>query len=312
VNDGLDLRSGVSLQQGRVVQIVPLWTLVARPKHDVTRSDVDDGHLDRVLVRAFMDSRMTAGPPLRVLVVDESGLAVAGRLGWSHAAERFDIVGHALEGARALELAGHHHPDVVLVALGLPDMVSGALLPALRAVTPWSRVVVVPEPGAVEGGAGEAAPSPAPRDERVAAHVAGEAAFSSSTDWHGVDHDGSSVGAARRFADAAVSAWRCDDLRDDVRLVTSELVTNAILHGQPTRALQLRLADDLLCVAVADGGEGSPAPGPPTVTSGRGMLLVSSMCEAWGVDPSRGGKEVWGSLSRREVVSSGSYLVSAG
>jgi hypothetical protein len=65
-----------------------------------------------------------------------------------------------------------------------------------------------------------------------------------------------SVPAARRFVDEALSSWGREELRDDVGLSVSELVTNATLHSRSSHFdVELRLHEDGLHVAVEDGGQ---------------------------------------------------------
>ncbi|GIG21314.1 DNA-binding response regulator [Cellulomonas chitinilytica] len=73
-----------------------------------------------------------------VLVVDdEPGLAHA--LGITLRASGWTVT-TADDGAHALAAAAHHHPDVVLLDLGLPDMSGIDVITALRA---WTRVPIV-------------------------------------------------------------------------------------------------------------------------------------------------------------------------
>lgn len=88
------------------------------------------------------------------------------------------------------------------------------------------------------------------------------------------------------------------DLLDDAAVVTSEIVTNAVLHGQPEVTLRLRLDPPSVGVAVHDCGDPS-LPGDPhapkqTDPHGRGLLIAATLATAWGVDTSDGpGKTVW-------------------
>ncbi|MFE6719436.1 ATP-binding protein [Streptomyces albidoflavus] len=74
-------------------------------------------------------------------------------------------------------------------------------------------------------------------------------------------------------------------LADDIVVTVSELVTNAIEHGEGTVTLRARLADGEVLVEV---GDESPAPArlrTPTddEVRGRGLLLVSVLAHDWGV-----------------------------
>ncbi|MGX1758194.1 ATP-binding protein [Streptomyces lydicus] len=113
-----------------------------------------------------------------------------------------------------------------------------------------------------------------------------------------------SVPRARRFARTALADWELDHLADDVLLCVSELATNALLHGVPPgRGYRLCLSLDeggLLRVEVHDSGAGEPRLPVPLREddegegeSGRGLLLVSALADAWGVDERVPGKIVW-------------------
>lgn len=82
-------------------------------------------------------------------------------------------------------------------------------------------------------------------------------------------------------------------------LVVSELVTNAVLHARVHDRLLwvgFRLADGKLRVEVHDAGEGRPTvrSGTELDESGRGLMLVELLSQAWGVCGCTGiGKCVW-------------------
>lgn len=88
-------------------------------------------------------------------------------------------------------------------------------------------------------------------------------------------------------------------LVDDLRLVASELATNALMHvGQPF-LVTLRADASWLVLSVHD--HSPQAPGQPaaqvTDTTGRGLSIVDTLSHHWGVDRSTGwGKSVWASF----------------
>lgn len=95
-------------------------------------------------------------------------------------------------------------------------------------------------------------------------------------------------------------AKACDGLARDVveiaQLLTTELVTNALDHGEGEITLGITRTPDDLRIDVGDAAPERPRPrsAQPDQTRGRGMLLVESMATAWGVDPpADGGKRVW-------------------
>jgi anti-sigma regulatory factor (Ser/Thr protein kinase) len=104
-----------------------------------------------------------------------------------------------------------------------------------------------------------------------------------------------SAGLARRFVCSTLSGWGRDDVTDDVTLLVSELVTNAMLHARSDIALVVVAERGRLRVEVQDG---SPVPPSPRVAgadamSGRGMALVETLSAEWGVRRVTGGKGVW-------------------
>ncbi|MBB4686886.1 ATP-binding protein [Amycolatopsis jiangsuensis] len=88
-------------------------------------------------------------------------------------------------------------------------------------------------------------------------------------------------------------------LRDDVLLATSELVTNAVEHGERPERLELMLTTDELVVSVFDRGSKIPElkePMPAAARS-RGLQLVHALSARWGYDPAEGGKCVWAAFA---------------
>jgi two-component sensor histidine kinase len=85
-----------------------------------------------------------------------------------------------------------------------------------------------------------------------------------------------------------------------VQLVVGELVTNALRYGAGQVALQLSCHDDGVVVEVYDEGVGTPRRRRAATDEegARGLLLVASVAEAWGVRSRGGGKVVWCRLAR--------------
>ena len=115
--------------------------------------------------------------------------------------------------------------------------------------------------------------------------------------------------AARAFVARTCLGWQTLSVTGHACLITSELVTNAVLHAHTAVDLTVSRCSGRLRISVHDGGavEPSPAWNMPTsgiiTGSGRGLLLVSSVCRAWGVYPtSDGGKVIWAVLDTDEAV----------
>ncbi|MFJ8104664.1 SpoIIE family protein phosphatase [Streptomyces sp. NPDC096132] len=116
-------------------------------------------------------------------------------------------------------------------------------------------------------------------------------------------------GAARDLVRAAFQEWEelPERLAEDVILVVSELVTNAVVHAGTDVELLCRLEDDpehghAVVVEVSDRHPSrAPRDNPPetpyeTPEYGRGLRLVAALADAWGVTYRRGAKTVWARL----------------
>lgn len=108
-----------------------------------------------------------------------------------------------------------------------------------------------------------------------------------------VSHE--SPGLAREFLRTATCAQHHSSLVDDAVLLTSELVTNAVLHGGPPLVVAVECDGQRLQVQVRDGALEQPTPRDSARSdeSGRGLALVAALSEDWGVDPVDDGKYVW-------------------
>lgn len=110
-----------------------------------------------------------------------------------------------------------------------------------------------------------------------------------------LQRDPMNVRVARRFVEDALDDNELTGLRDLASLLTSELVTNAMLHAATRVELEVRVAPGVLHVEVTDWGDGVPQvlPLDTTTTGGRGMGLVSSLANEWGTIERDDSKIVW-------------------
>jgi anti-sigma regulatory factor (Ser/Thr protein kinase) len=101
---------------------------------------------------------------------------------------------------------------------------------------------------------------------------------------------------ARRELASAVGDL-ADDLVQVAQVLTSELVTNAINHGEGPITLRVLRDDRSLTVQVVDQGPEVPVVREHDLAalSGRGMQLVEALATAWGTEPvpAGPGKTVW-------------------
>lgn len=103
----------------------------------------------------------------------------------------------------------------------------------------------------------------------------------------------------RRFVASSLARHGLDAMVPDAVLVASELATNAVLHARTTFAVSLSRVDGHVLLQVADASSNPPrrASGDPLDASGRGLSIVETVSQAWGVDnPADGLKRVWASL----------------
>lgn len=108
----------------------------------------------------------------------------------------------------------------------------------------------------------------------------------------------------RELVREAGQSWTLlPDVTDRVVLLTSELVTNALVHGQGRIEVRLRLTRDRLVVEVADQGHQLPRRMGLREQDerGRGLQLVALLSHRWGARPALDGKVVWAELDLASV-----------
>ena len=115
-----------------------------------------------------------------------------------------------------------------------------------------------------------------------------------------VEHGPQGPGQARAAVDAWARAVGAERLRDDLTLIVSELVTNAVRYGAPPVSVEVTSDDATVTVAVRDGAPGSPVARTPDpdAEGGRGLLLIDLLALEHGVSVDPPGKAVWAALSR--------------
>jgi anti-sigma regulatory factor (Ser/Thr protein kinase) len=102
---------------------------------------------------------------------------------------------------------------------------------------------------------------------------------------------------ARRFVRDSLRDQPTEIL-DAAELLASELATNCVRHARTDFELTVH-SEGRIRVEVHDTGQGQPrvlSPAPRE-ESGRGLLIVESIADAWGVTPADDGKAVWFTLS---------------
>jgi hypothetical protein len=107
------------------------------------------------------------------------------------------------------------------------------------------------------------------------------------------------VRAARRLTSATLRNLP-GELSSDAELVVTELVTNAVLHGEPPICFRLRGRRGRVRIEVEDAAHSMPLRGRGSAEgmTGRGLAVVESLTTAWGVEPADEGKAVWAELGK--------------
>ncbi|MFI8100790.1 SpoIIE family protein phosphatase [Streptomyces sp. NPDC086023] len=108
--------------------------------------------------------------------------------------------------------------------------------------------------------------------------------------------DADAPASARHLIRAAAAAWGAWERADEIELAADELMTNALVHTDGGGTVTLRLtAEGRIRVEVEDTSSALPRrrEADDFAVSGRGLMLVDGLSDAWGVEPRGGGKCVW-------------------
>jgi Histidine kinase-like ATPase domain len=135
--------------------------------------------------------------------------------------------------------------------------------------------------------------------------------------------DARSVRAGRDFTVATMNRWGAAERCDDIAVVVSELLTNALRHAlpgvgaAPRRAIRLALLQpgrSVIC-AVADPSPKTPVRRQPgdLCEGGRGLHVIGALADVWGhTPPGHGGKVVWALFSLKRSPDGPVHLLEPG
>jgi anti-sigma regulatory factor (Ser/Thr protein kinase) len=114
------------------------------------------------------------------------------------------------------------------------------------------------------------------------------------------------ISEARRWVGVVAEGLVEGDQAENLRLVISEVVTNALMHGAPGRHIDVAVTPkpEFLCVQVTDDGPGLvPRPaalgGSEEHEGGFGLYFVEQLTRRWGVTRENRRTRVWFELDYR-------------
>ncbi|MGW1722517.1 SpoIIE family protein phosphatase [Streptomyces sp. NPDC002306] len=107
------------------------------------------------------------------------------------------------------------------------------------------------------------------------------------------------IAEGRRHLRELLHDWACAEQVDSAVLLVSEMLTNVLVHTDTDALLVAevtgRAGERRMRVEVTDAGDDLPHKRRPgeLASSGRGLVLVELLADAWGVTPRGEGKSIW-------------------
>jgi CheY-like chemotaxis protein len=215
-------------------------------------------------------------------------------------------VAEAADGAEALAVAPAFAPDLIVLDLVMPGGSGTDICPALQEAAPDARIVVlsnlprhrllaaVQRAGAVGYVEKRTPPDRLVSELMLAASLV--EAIRASADF---PRDVSSSRSARQFVRQTLGDGD-EELLATAELLVSELVTNAVMHGQSPPRVAIDVRPTFVRVEVSDDDPTPPRPRVPTgdQPGGHGLLLTERVSSRWGSTRTATGKVVWFELDR--------------
>jgi anti-sigma regulatory factor (Ser/Thr protein kinase) len=114
------------------------------------------------------------------------------------------------------------------------------------------------------------------------------------------------IAVVRQGVRQLLAEWELADLTNDIVLVVSEMLANALHHADGSiAAVRIHRRPDAVVVEVSDRGASMPLLGQPAFDDdrGRGMFLIDRLADRWGTRRTDDGKVVWCELAIPESMS---------
>jgi anti-sigma regulatory factor (Ser/Thr protein kinase) len=107
------------------------------------------------------------------------------------------------------------------------------------------------------------------------------------------------IAGARQQVRELLHDWSCPDQVDSAVLLVSEMLTNVLVHTDTDALLVVEMTGESgkrrMRIEVTDASDDLPHKRRPgeLASSGRGLVLMDVLADAWGVDPRGDGKSIW-------------------
>lgn len=107
------------------------------------------------------------------------------------------------------------------------------------------------------------------------------------------------IAGARQQVRELLHDWTCPDQVDSAVLLVSEMLTNVLVHTDADALLVVEMTGGggkrRMRIEVTDASDDLPHKRRPgeLASSGRGLVLMDVLADAWGVDPRGDGKSIW-------------------
>ncbi|MFJ3305955.1 SpoIIE family protein phosphatase [Streptomyces sp. NPDC086549] len=114
------------------------------------------------------------------------------------------------------------------------------------------------------------------------------------------------IAEARQHLRELLHDWPSTDQVDTAALLVSEMLTNVLVHTDTDALLLAEVTGEpgerRMRVEVTDAGDDLPHKRRPgeLASSGRGLVLIELLADAWGVDPRGEGKSIWFELCEKQ------------